>query len=111
MIFSSSSRMYLLRHNQFGEKEPDKPSQVKFVRPAQMALFANIISYPPLAQVTVLPTTKKEVSQHQSPRNRQAFRNLLYQVSRLTIILGYFYSHHRVKQDIPGTTMGDIDVV
>ena len=38
-----------------------RPSQIKFFRPAQMALFANLITYPPLAQVSVIPPSRKEV--------------------------------------------------
>lgn len=32
-----------------------KPFQLKFVRPAQMMLFANVICDPPFGQVTVVP--------------------------------------------------------
>ena len=32
-----------------------KPFQLKFVRPAQMLLFANAVSDPPLGQATVVP--------------------------------------------------------
>ncbi|OAL34524.1 hypothetical protein AYO20_06154 [Fonsecaea nubica] len=37
---------------------PAKPTQIKFYRPAQMALFAKLATYPPLAQVTVVPPTR-----------------------------------------------------
>jgi len=32
-----------------------KPFQLKFVRPAQMLLFANAVCDPPLGQATVVP--------------------------------------------------------
>ena len=32
-----------------------KPFQLKFVRPGQMLLFANILCDPPLGQATVVP--------------------------------------------------------
>ena len=32
-----------------------KPFQLKFVRPAEMLLFANIVCDPPLGQSTVVP--------------------------------------------------------
>lgn len=32
-----------------------KPFQLKFVRPAQMLLFANAVCDPPLGQATVIP--------------------------------------------------------
>ncbi|KAK5195847.1 hypothetical protein LTR99_002371 [Exophiala xenobiotica] len=35
-----------------------KPTQIKFFRPAQMALFAQLAVYPPLAQVTVVSPTR-----------------------------------------------------
>jgi hypothetical protein len=38
-----------------------KPSQIKFYRPAQMALFAHIVTYPPLAQVTIVAPSRKQV--------------------------------------------------
>ncbi|EXJ96173.1 hypothetical protein A1O1_01299 [Capronia coronata CBS 617.96] len=37
---------------------PLKPSQIKFFRPAQMALFAKLATYPPLGQVTVVSPTR-----------------------------------------------------
>ncbi|KIX93977.1 uncharacterized protein Z520_10314 [Fonsecaea multimorphosa CBS 102226] len=37
---------------------PPKPTQIKFYRPAQMALFAKLATYPPLAQVTVVSPTR-----------------------------------------------------
>ena len=40
----------------------DRPSQIKFFRPAQMALFAKIITHPPLAQASIIPPSRKEVS-------------------------------------------------
>merc|ERR1711939_85245 len=40
---------------------PDKkPSQIKFYRPAQMALFAHIVTYPPLAQASIIPPSRKQ---------------------------------------------------
>ncbi|KIX06688.1 uncharacterized protein Z518_04664 [Rhinocladiella mackenziei CBS 650.93] len=39
---------------------PPKPTQVKFYRPAQMALFAKLATYPPLAQVTVISPTREK---------------------------------------------------
>ena len=38
-----------------------KPSQIKFYRPAQMALFAHIVTYPPLAQVSIIAPSRKQV--------------------------------------------------
>ena len=32
-----------------------KPFQLKFVRPGQMLLFANVVCDPPLGQTTVVP--------------------------------------------------------
>ncbi|KIW71808.1 hypothetical protein PV04_00041 [Phialophora macrospora] len=37
---------------------PPRPTQIKFYRPAQMALFAKLATYPPLAQVTVVSPTR-----------------------------------------------------
>ena len=39
-----------------------RPTQIKFYRPAQMALFAKLAAYPPLAQVTVVPPNRDKVS-------------------------------------------------
>ena len=39
-----------------------RPSQIKFFRPAQMALFAKIVTHPPLAQASIIPPSRKEVS-------------------------------------------------
>lgn len=39
-------------------RDEERPSQIKFVRPAQMSLFANVRSWPPLGQVTVLNREK-----------------------------------------------------
>ena len=36
-----------------------KPFQLKFVRPAQMLLFANAVCDPPLGQATVIPFGQK----------------------------------------------------
>ena len=36
-----------------------KPFQLKFVRPAQMVLFANAVCDPPLGQATVIPFGQK----------------------------------------------------
>ncbi|KIV94675.1 hypothetical protein PV10_02419 [Exophiala mesophila] len=38
---------------------PPKPTQIKFYRAAQMALFANLATFPPLAQVTTIPPTRE----------------------------------------------------
>lgn len=38
-----------------------KPFQLKFVRAAQMELFANIICNPPLGQSTVIPHDRDAV--------------------------------------------------
>ncbi|KAL2429295.1 hypothetical protein ABEF95_003510 [Exophiala dermatitidis] len=37
-----------------------KPTQIKFFRPAQMALFAKLATWPPLAQVTVVSPTREK---------------------------------------------------
>ncbi|KAJ9652034.1 hypothetical protein H2198_008735 [Neophaeococcomyces mojaviensis] len=37
-----------------------RPSQIKFWRPGQMALFAKIAAYPPLGSVTVVPPSRKQ---------------------------------------------------
>ncbi|PGH14075.1 hypothetical protein AJ80_06079 [Polytolypa hystricis UAMH7299] len=37
-----------------------RPSQIKFVRPAQMGLFANVTCWPPLGQVTFLKRAKNQ---------------------------------------------------
>lgn len=39
----------------------DKPKQINFFRPAIMALFAKITTWPPLDEVTVVPPSRKEV--------------------------------------------------
>ncbi|KMU86746.1 hypothetical protein CIHG_04535 [Coccidioides immitis H538.4] len=39
-----------------------KPSQIKFIRAAQMSLFANISSWPPLGQVTFLKRNGNDIS-------------------------------------------------
>ncbi|KAI1951005.1 hypothetical protein LOZ57_001554 [Ophidiomyces ophidiicola] len=41
----------------------EKPSQVKFIREAQMSLFANILSWPPLARVTFLERSKNAIDE------------------------------------------------
>jgi hypothetical protein len=38
-----------------------RPSQIKFVRPAQMELFAKIVAFPPLGQLTVIAQEQREV--------------------------------------------------
>ncbi|KAK2736241.1 hypothetical protein FQN57_000839 [Myotisia sp. PD_48] len=37
---------------------PERPSQTKFIRDYQMSLFADLVSWPPLGQVTFLQRTK-----------------------------------------------------
>lgn len=39
-----------------------KPTQIKFPRPAQMALFARLTTYPPLGQVTIVPPSREQVN-------------------------------------------------
>ncbi|EEH41614.1 hypothetical protein PAAG_03177 [Paracoccidioides lutzii Pb01] len=39
---------------QLSQQKAERPSQIKFVRAAQMSLFADITSWPPLGQVTCL---------------------------------------------------------
>ena len=46
-----------------------KPSQIKFYRPAQMALFAHILSYPPLAQVSIIAPSRKQVGESDLSRH------------------------------------------
>jgi len=41
---------------------PPKPTQIKFFRPAQMALFAKLATFPPLGQVTVVSPSREPVS-------------------------------------------------
>jgi hypothetical protein len=43
------------------DRAPSKLTQIKFFRPAQMALFAKLAAFPPLAQVTVVPPTRDKV--------------------------------------------------
>lgn len=38
----------------------DRPSQIKFWRPGQMALFAKITTYPPLGRTTIVPPSRKQ---------------------------------------------------
>ena len=38
----------------------ERPSQIKFFRPGQMALFAKITAYPPLGSVTIVPPSRKQ---------------------------------------------------
>lgn len=42
----------------------NKPFQLKFVRPAQMMLFANVICDPPFGQITVISPDKQIVWPH-----------------------------------------------
>ncbi|KAJ5532364.1 Raffinose synthase [Penicillium frequentans] len=42
-----------------GPADRVKPSQITFIRPAQMSLFARVTSYPPLGQVTCLQRPQK----------------------------------------------------
>ncbi|WEW59261.1 hypothetical protein PRK78_004730 [Emydomyces testavorans] len=58
-----------------GENEL-KPSQIKFVRAAQMSLFANVLSWPPLGQVTFLKR-KKAVGNGNGPGDKVRFTVLL----------------------------------
>lgn len=37
-----------------------RPSQIKFLRPGQMALFAKITTYPPLGRTTIVPASRKQ---------------------------------------------------
>lgn len=37
-----------------------RPSQIKFLRPGQMAMFAKITTYPPLGGVTIVPPSRKQ---------------------------------------------------
>ncbi|KAK5949185.1 hypothetical protein OHC33_009726 [Knufia fluminis] len=37
-----------------------RPSQIKFWRPGQMALFAKITTFPPLGRVTIVPPSRKQ---------------------------------------------------
>jgi hypothetical protein len=42
-------------------KLPGRPSQIRFKRPAQMELFAKVVCFPPLGQLTVLGRAQREV--------------------------------------------------
>lgn len=39
--------------------EEERPSQITFIRDAQMSLFANLVSWPPLGQVTFVERKKE----------------------------------------------------
>ena len=41
--------------------ENPKPSQLKFLRPAHLMMFANVVCDPPLGHVTVMPPLQRSV--------------------------------------------------
>ena len=47
------------QHQQQQQKQKEPESQLKFVRPAQMSLFADVTCYPPLGQVTYVRRIQK----------------------------------------------------
>ncbi|EEP77892.1 conserved hypothetical protein [Uncinocarpus reesii 1704] len=53
-----------------------KPSQIKFIRAAQMSMFANVSSWPPLGQVTFVKR-KKDVSGGIASKDKVRFTVLL----------------------------------
>jgi len=121
----------ILRMSTFSPQNPPstsspRPSQIKFIRPAQMALFAKIISHPPLAQVTVIPSNRKEVSlfleilvatvitlHHRSWKTDELAG--LRPWRGLSIwcwhVIDQFYSDNWVESVISRPTMGGIDMV
>lgn len=59
------------------QQYPDKSkSQVKFIRPAQMSLFADITCYPPLGQVTYVRRIQKARSSEADDTVSEAFMDL-----------------------------------
>lgn len=42
-------------------KLPGRPSQIRFIRPAQMEIFAKLVCFPPLGQLTVIGRKQREV--------------------------------------------------
>lgn len=56
-----------------GARKPQKASQVKFVRPAQMSLFAQVTSYPPLGQVTCVPRLQKALKSEDDDKVRASY--------------------------------------
>lgn len=56
--FSGDSRP---GQNEVSVNHSDKPSQIKFRRPAQTEIFAKIVSFPPLNQLTVIAGGQGEV--------------------------------------------------
>lgn len=42
-------------------KLPGRPSQIRFIRPAQMEIFAKLVCFPPLGQLTVIERGQREV--------------------------------------------------
>ncbi|KAL2004903.1 hypothetical protein VTN00DRAFT_3176 [Thermoascus crustaceus] len=53
-----------------GDGKPQKPSQIKFIRPAQMSLFARVTSYPPLGQVTCVEQIQKALKSEDDDKLR-----------------------------------------
>ena len=69
LLMSSSTLSSSLPSQPSDSSTPSKrPSQITFYRPAQMALFANITTFPPLSQVSVIPPSRREVCEIVSVR-------------------------------------------
>lgn len=65
------------RNRQQQQQHPDKSkSQVKFIRPAQMSLFADITCYPPLGQVTYVRRIQKARSSEADDTVSEALMDL-----------------------------------
>ena len=65
-----------------------RKKQLHFIRPAQMALFARVVSWPPLGQVTIVPHEQSEVSALSAPLLRDF----------VSIDLDQIYGHTRIEQ-------------
>jgi hypothetical protein len=83
-------------------KPPAKPSQIKFWRPAQMALFAKITSHPPLGQLSIIPPSHEPVSLNHSP---------FASATDDDNFLVHFHRASRVEPIISPAAVGSVDMV
>ena len=90
--------------NDLNTDENSKPSQLKFLRPAHLMMFANVLCDPPLGQTTVIPFQQRSVCLSscqgcKQPRWRPNFRLTLR-------MLGHFHGPARVKPIVSAASMG-----
>lgn len=74
-------------------QHPDeKPSQLRFVRPAHLVMFANVVCDPPLGQVTVISAEQNTVC---------LLSKTTYSFLILLTSLGYFHGISGVWKVLP----------